>query len=243
MHSGAALLAVAYRGQNAIEIWNLADGKQVEAVLIRSKAFLIAISPQGDRLAVIHGERAEDAGRYDPLDYRLEIRARRGGEVLSKIALGRREPRFIHYMPDGQHLYFGYSDNVRILDLSDQKAIHSLDDVREIRTLRLAPDGQYMAISDGHRVRVWDMTTGRAVNQLPVTGYIHAIGFTPDGRYLATASGNDDLTLWLWRPDELIGQACGHLTRNLTLNEWRDFLPNTPYRPTCANLPSDEDEQ
>ena len=74
-------------------------------------------------------------------------------------------------------------------------------------------------------------------------GLANGMGFTPDGRYLATASGNDDLTLWLWRPDELIGQACGHLTRNLTLKESRDFLPDTRYRATGANLPADEYEQ
>jgi WD40 repeat protein len=76
------------------------------------------------------------------------------------------------------------------------------------------------------------------VAQLPTTAFINSIGFSPDGHYLATASDNDDLTLWPWRTEDLIERACRHLTRNLNRKEWLDFLPDTPYRPTCPNLPT-----
>jgi hypothetical protein len=38
-------------------------------------------------------------------------------------------------------------------------------------------------------------------------------------------------------PAELIRDACSRLPRNLTREEWRDYLPGEPYRPTCPNLP------
>ncbi|MEL7357273.1 MAG: hypothetical protein AAFN40_11985 [Cyanobacteria bacterium J06560_6] len=35
-----------------------------------------------------------------------------------------------------------------------------------------------------------------------------------------------------------MNQACDHLTRNLTLREWRRYLGDSePYRKTCPNLP------
>jgi WD40 repeat protein len=194
------------------------------------------------------GQRPEGAGRYDPLDYRLEVRTVDGGDRTAEVPLGRLEPRFMLYLPDGQHLLFATGDwqfpnEVHVVDPADESSMITLEDVREVDALRIAPDGEHLAIRDGPRVRVWNVTTGRAVAQLPTDAFIAAIGFSPDGEYLATASHDDDLTLWSWRTEGLIDRACHHLTRNLTRAEWRDFLPDTPYRATCPNLPSDPVEQ
>jgi hypothetical protein len=36
----------------------------------------------------------------------------------------------------------------------------------------------------------------------------------------------------------LIAEACSRLTRNLTLEEWRQHIGgDEPYRPTCPDLP------
>ena len=248
LNDEGALLAVAYQGQDTIEVWNVADPRRISSVPIRSKAFHMAFSPLGDRIAVVHGQPAEGAGRYDPLDYRLEILSFPGGERMAEIPLGRLEPTFIRFLPDGERLLFATGDwqfpnDLHIVDLSEPSAILTFEDVGEIHSLRVAPDGEHVAISDGYRVRVWKLTSGRAVSQLPTTGYINAIGFSPDGRYLATASDDDDLTLWPWRTEDLIDRACRHLTRNLNRKEWQDFLPDTPYHPTCPNLPTEPVEE
>jgi WD40 repeat protein len=241
----AGLLAVAYQGQDAIEIWNIAEARRIGAIPIRSKALLIAISPLADRLAVVHGEPAEGAGRYDPLDYRLEIREISGGDhTLAEISLGQLEPSSIRFLPDGRRLFFATGDwqfpnDVHVVDPSRENAILTLEDVREVHAIRVAQDGEHLAITDGKSVRVWDLTTGRAVSQLPTSAYIYSIGFSPDGQYLATASQDDDLTLWAWRTEDLIDRACRHLTRNLDRKEWQDFLRDIPYRPTCPNLPAE----
>ena len=61
--------------------------------------------------------------------------------------------------------------------------------------------------------------------------------FSPDGKLLATASREDRTArLWLWQPKDLIAEACARLTRNLTQEEWRQYLGAEPYRETCANL-------
>lgn len=244
LHSDAGLIAVAYEGQDTIEVWAIAEARRISTVPIRSKAFNIAFSPLGDRIAVVRGQLAKGATRYDPLNYSLEIREISTGNRMAEISLGQLEPRLLYFLPDGKRLLFATGDwqfpnDMHVVDLSDTDGVLDLEDVQEINALRVAPDGEHLAMSDGYRVRIWNITTGRAVSQLPTTAFINAIGFSPDGRYLATASDDDDLTLWPWRTEDLIDLACRHLTRNVNRKEWLDFLPNAPYRLTCPNLPAE----
>jgi len=47
--------------------------------------------------------------------------------------------------------------------------------------------------------------------------------------------------VWLWRPEDLIAEACARLPRNLTREEWQQYIGDEPYRPTCPNLPVPEE--
>jgi hypothetical protein len=43
--------------------------------------------------------------------------------------------------------------------------------------------------------------------------------------------------VWLWQPEDLIADACTRLPRNLTQEEWQQYVGAEPCRPTCPNLP------
>jgi WD40 repeat protein len=101
-------------------------------------------------------------------------------------------------------------------------------------------DGRYFAASgDGGVTRIWEVETQREVARLRTDGdpAIDVV-FSPDDRYLATAHVDDrTVRLWLWRPEDLIDAACRRLTRNLSEEEWRQYVGAEPYRKTCENLP------
>jgi hypothetical protein len=52
--------------------------------------------------------------------------------------------------------------------------------------------------------------------------------------------GRATARVWLWCTQDLIELACLRLTRNLTQEEWKQYLPGEPYRKTCPDLPGIE---
>jgi len=76
-----------------------------------------------------------------------------------------------------------------------------------------------------------------------ISGYpyeLKAFDFSLNGIYLYTFNVDDTLRLSLWRSQDLINVACSRLTRNLTENEWLNYVGNEPYRKTCPDLPGTE---
>jgi len=65
------------------------------------------------------------------------------------------------------------------------------------------------------------------------------VAFSPDGKLLATASADNTARLSFWRPEDMIAVACSRLNRNLTREEWKQYLGDESYHKTCANLPLD----
>jgi len=68
-------------------------------------------------------------------------------------------------------------------------------------------------------------------------GYVNSVAFSPDGKYMVT-SGGAVIRVWIWRPDDLIAEACSCATRNLTRAEWNQYIGDAlPYQAVCPNLP------
>jgi WD40 repeat protein len=111
----------------------------------------------------------------------------------------------------------------------------------EITAMRFTPDGKYLATASFDRtIKVWELESGREVARIVENAPVLAVGFSGDGRMLAAATDTGDAAVYLWRPADLIAQACRHLTRNLLRTEWDLYLPGREYRPTCPQLPIDQ---
>jgi hypothetical protein len=101
---------------------------------------------------------------------------------------------------------------------------------REITRTSIAafsPDGQWLAMDSYKSLLILDTTTDEVVIRIPYLPY--------QGRNWPVI-----VNLKL-HPDDLIADACSRLPRNLTRLEWRQYLGDEPYRPTCPNLPVPEE--
>jgi WD40 repeat protein len=65
---------------------------------------------------------------------------------------------------------------------------------------------------------------------------VTAVAFSPDGRWLCTSSIGT-AHLWRLKSEDLIALACNLAGRNLSCEEWQQFLVDEPYSPVCPELP------
>lgn len=87
-------------------------------------------------------------------------------------------------------------------------------------------------------VTVWDFDTNEKITQMNYgDGRILQISFSSDKRYVISVSSNKSYRTWLYRPEDLIADACTRLNRNLTLVEWEQYIgASLSYEATCPNL-------
>ncbi len=85
--------------------------------------------------------------------------------------------------------------------------------------------------------RVCEAATRQEVARLAHEDVVRAVASSPDGKWVATGSFDHTARVWRGRTIDLITEACSRLTRNLTSEEWQQYLGDEPYSKTCPNLP------
>jgi WD40 repeat protein/nucleoside phosphorylase len=158
------------------------------------------------------------------------------------------------FSPDGQRLLTASDDHSGcIVDARTGGELVRLQHEDVVWCAAFAKQGDRVATgSDDHTARVWDASTGEELNRIVHADAVGGLAFSPDGTSLATAS--DDGTGRVWSipsggevnrlrrqlregsVEELLEAACGSVTRNLTREEWLEYVGVDPYQPTCPNV-------
>ena len=186
----------------------------------------VAFSPDGTRLATGSDDRS---ARILDAETGAELcRFDHGGAVVT-----------VAFSPDGTRLATGSWDTTaRVFDVETGTELCRLDHGGDVVTVAFSPDGTRLATgSDDRSARILDAETGAELCRLDHGGAVVTVAFSPDGTRLATGSDDRSTRVWAVELGCLIEQAITRLTRNLTLQEWRRFFRDEPYRKTRIDLP------
>jgi WD40 repeat protein len=166
-----------------------------------------------------------DPGR---LDARTEVRVRPGVGLTSAVPVPRTGLLAVA-TEDGQ---------VHVVDPAHgaEAGPPLAAQVAVLLALATSPDGARIAgVGWDGALRLWDRASGRAIGPpLQTSGeYTRSIAWL-DGAHLLTGSFPGLLVAWDMTPAHWADRACALAGRDLTAAEWARWLPDQPYRRTCA---------
>ena len=147
----------------------------------------------------------------------------------------------IAWSPDGASIAMGGYQNGELSLVDSHTGGRALEPARAnagfVLTLDFAWNGQLVVTggTDG-TVRLFDVATLRQVGaNLPATDNLDVFGFVRPTDELIAVGGS--ARVWHWDLDPLrwAAQACAVANRQLTELEWKAFLPDRPYAPSCGH--------
>jgi WD40 repeat protein len=170
-------------------------------------------------------------------------------DVASHQALG--EPlrghtdvvNHVAFSPDGNILASAGDDTtIRLWKIPDRTPMGEplQGHTRAIHRIAFSPDSlNLVSAGDEKTIRFWDVANRTLLGEALRDHHdeVTDIAFSPDGTTLMSASGNF-VYLWDVRLRAWDIQACRTAGRNLSLDEWQQFVgEDRPYERTCQNYP------
>ncbi|MBS0151397.1 MAG: TIR domain-containing protein [Nitrospira sp.] len=148
------------------------------------------------------------------------------------------------FSADGRFFATGSQDSsATVWETTSRRQVAQMQHEQPVRAVQFSKDGrQLFTGSEDRTLRIWEVETSEELSRVVHDSPVKDVVMTPDGNTVMTATGDGNVWFSPWRPDDLIEAMCQRLTRNLTQEEWKQYLPNEPYRKTCPNFPGPEDK-
>jgi WD40 repeat protein len=172
----------------------------------------------------------------------VEVRDVRTGRLVARLGVAGEAAfsRSVAFSPDGEELFVGLYNGTGHLFAT--RTWRPVGQPFKAHTARITfasftPDGRTLATAaaDG-TVIIWDVATQSPIGSpLRLTRDTFAsVALSPDGsRLYAVSTRGEGISLDL-RPAAWERHACLVAGRELTAAEWRDALPQRPYRAVCS---------
>jgi WD40 repeat protein len=223
---------IAGSSDGTARVWELATGRKI----IRSVCSLtdVAFSPDGKH--VVSWGNVRGAPRVFTI---CVWEAITGGEVTH---MGHNGTVYsVAFSPDGKYVVSGSADRTaRVWEAATGKEIARMTHDGEVYSVAFSPDGKYVVSSGGldGTARVWEAETGKEIARMTHDSGVFSVAFSPDRKYVVSGSWDGTVRVWIYRPEDLIADACSRLSRNLTRAEWEQYIGDAlPYQAICPNLP------
>ncbi len=188
---------------NAMRVWNLADGKSTDATAHKGGITAVRFNPAGDQIAT--------AG----MDNAILIWANPPAAMPVKTLAGHtRWVRDLAYTPDGMRLVSVSDDRtVRVWNVTDGKVLHTLTGHTDwIVALALRADGRYAATAGYDRtIRLWDLDQGKPVKEFSTKGQmVTDLAWSADGLTLITTGLDRIARVWNPLDGQQLKEFVGH---------------------------------
>ena len=213
-------------------VWDLSSRQSVGQLALPGHPTVLALARGGDSLAAVVG--SGEMTRAGELHWAKLWNVSSGEELKSfEPDEGQSIRGDTHCALDARYLV---TRDLAVMDMKSGALLSGLGLDEDVTNCVLSPDARYLAASsEEEMVRIWELKSGKKVFQIPTNDL--PVAFDQESRYLATISAENTVRVWSLRQDDLIAEACRRLPRNLSEQEWREYVGDDAYRKTCPKLP------
>jgi WD40 repeat protein len=136
--------------------------------------------------------------------------------------------------PDGSIVAAADADGaVRVVSMADGAVLQRFTHPGLVRALDIdGTSARLLVAGEDRSARVWDLSSGEELSVLKEMRAVTSAQFSPDGRFVVTLTA-DGVRLQPWDPDVLLRLACDRVGRDLTPEEWRQYIPEKEQVPVC----------
>jgi len=212
-------------------VWDVEMGQEVARMAHEASVETVAFSPNGQWVA---------SGGADG----VRVWETATGQEVGKLEY--KDVNALAFSPDGQRMIVtSMRKNLAwLLDTRTWQEVAQMSHMGPAIFEGFTPDSQWILTRDdvvpysnvptGRTARIWSAITGQEQIRFESQDLMRAASFILNSPWLFT---KDDLGahIWFWRHEDLITEACARLPRNLTPGEWRQYIGDETYRPTCPN--------
>ena len=146
---------------------------------------------------------------------------------------------------EGKLLAAGDEEGViRVWDFEKRELMAELKAHKaRVNDLKFSPDNKLLASASFDKtVLIWNVKSleDQPIALVDQNDWMWSLAFTADSNKLLAGSRDNSVRVWSASAGELNAMVCGHLGRNLNLEEWNQYVgSDIPYQTTCYDLPPD----
>ncbi|HXT51658.1 MAG TPA: WD40 repeat domain-containing protein, partial [Thermoanaerobaculia bacterium] len=145
---------------------------------------------------------------------------------------------------DGETIDGGRRSTFVLWDMkSGQQRPERTDEILRLwrQDLATSADRRWSAVGNGEEIRVLTAVGDRLVARLPIAAADRdplqlastVVALSATGRFVAAITAERTVRVWTLDASRLSALACSRLTRDLSAQEWADYLPSEDPAPTC----------
>lgn len=210
----------------SVRLWDLQDGRELKRFTLRGYAMKALFTPDGRNLVM-------------DSDHDVSVYARSTSERLADIDKQAAKDEFMSVLgmsPDGRLLLVGSPEehSVQVRTLPELKVVARLLHDDDVFSAVFNKDGsRLLTASRDKTARIWDTRTWQELTRVAANDFMYSASYSPDEKFFVTASGDGQVQVWAAGMDAMVQLACARLRRNLTPEEWRQYLGAEQVAPTC----------